>query len=913
MSKVTKAQLNCIDVCHKATVQGDRVSVHMLEYLTSVKELPQSSDDLAHGFLDTCLVLFAIEAGLKECTRLGQVFPNELLSELDKKFRVTQADFTMLDSLLLKSLEHERKGAMGRMRRGWGKMFGDDGIERMNQALARTRDSLKMSALLFQWSVGDEKIDSGKGIGFTGLAAALDRLDQKSGHVGSNKAPSVTVTPLTPPSTSPTAQTMSLASPNSSRTMEPAIPGFHHQPPLPPLPPSWAERTSSFQNPSLVDIRETHVHDHRGTMISSGSGERVHSATTAYTSDHHSLDDNLSHADTVESETFLEEIAGIDLSSGNKAIRVKADTFSQPRWVPRNNTGSDAGALRGSLAAAIRAKNHKMVEQLLDRGVSPRAGPEFHGLKEAILLHDSETLRLLLLFGADPNEVDRHGLSPLALCVEKNFIAGANLLLKYGGDPNQSGGVDVETPLGAAVIANKVNLTHLLLVYGGDANQLTSSGDTLCIAGTNKKTPKKLIDLLLEYGANPNDKSREGKTALFEAIQSSRVDIVTALLEAKANPNLPGPKHMLWPATYHSPCLKVLLAHGADFKKTPGIMELASSINNIESIRILLKAGVDPNARKDGVYTPLCTSIRDNRSDIFHLLLSNGADPNFPASEYPCFKCITHDRVHFLPHLLAAGGDLKSPKGIIETAVSCNNMEALIWLLDQGLDPNEKSPKGHSPLTTAIRENNTEMVELLLSRGADPNKRGQDWPVCMAVRNPALLERVLSVLAEPRAYKGVMEMAVSANQLDSVKLLLAAGVSVEDKNGGVFSPLTTAIREDRKEIVTYLLDEAGADINAPGEHLPIVKSVRRYNGDAEIMEILLDHGADPNKMYRGWNAMFQAVENGDLDVVKLLVEKGGVDINVKDELGRTVTEMAASRGWDDAVNVFLDAKVGRVK
>ena len=32
------------------------------------------------------------------------------------------------------------------------------------------------------------------------------------------------------------------------------------------------------------------------------------------------------------------------------------------------------------------------------------------------------------------------------------------------------------------------------------------------------------------------------------------------------------------------------------------------------------------NAKKDGVYTPLCTSIRDDRPDIFHLLLSNGAD-----------------------------------------------------------------------------------------------------------------------------------------------------------------------------------------------------------------------------------------------------------------------------------------------
>lgn len=54
-------------------------------------------------------------------------------------------------------------------------------------------------------------------------------------------------------------------------------------------------------------------------------------------------------------------------------------------------------------------------------------------------------------------------------------------------------------------------------------------------------------------------------------------------------------------------------------------MELATSINNIEAVRVLLKAGVDPNAKKDGIYTPLCSSIRDNRTDIFELLLANGA------------------------------------------------------------------------------------------------------------------------------------------------------------------------------------------------------------------------------------------------------------------------------------------------
>lgn len=182
----------------------------------------------------------------------------------------------------------------------------------------------------------------------------------------------------------------------------------------------------------------------------------------------------------------------------------------------------------------------------------------------------------------------------------------------------------------------------------------------------------------------------------------------------------------------------------------------------------------------------------------------------------------------------------------------------------------------------------------------------------MAVRNPPMLQKLLPVISEPQAFKGIVEMAVHANQLESIKLLLAAGVSVEDKNGGVFSPLTTAIREDRREMVTYLIDEAGADVNAPGEHLPIVKALRRYHGenDTEIMEVLLERGADPNKLYRGWNGIMQAVENGDADILKLLARKAGVDLEVRDELGRTVVEMAASRGWDEAVQILIEGDIG---
>ncbi|KAF5984640.1 ankyrin 3 [Fusarium coicis] len=903
MANSTKAQSACLELCHKTTGLGDRISVHMLEYLTMVTKQPHGLDTLAHDFLDTCEILFSIEAGLGECIRNQQTFPGDVISELSKKFRVTQADFQLLDQMLGKFLENERKGTMGRMRRGWGRIFGDNDIEKMISALGRTRESLRMSALMFQWSLGNEKIENELGIGYTGLAAALDRMYTRAGLAPRSKLSDHGGSQYTPSSAS---QHRGVEGHSAAMSMA-------SQPPLPPLP--WAERSSSMREDTLAaslhqaDARSFTGHHHT-TASSIASNERYHSGTTATFDRMSTFDEHhearSQHTAVSDSEVSLEELSGLDLNGGTKVVRLKADPFSMPRWNPRNTVGADAANLKSALLTAVRGKNHKLIEQLLDRGVSPNTGPEHLALKEAVLNSDAEAVRLLLLFGADPNGTDRDGVTPLFAAVEKSFLAGAVPLLKYGADPRFAKGEDNETPLAAACIANKVNFAHLLLIYGGDPNQLTATGETLLSSAINKKTPKKFIDLILDYGANPDLKSREGKTALFEAIQNSRVDIVNSLLDHGANPNLPGPKHMLWPATYQSACLQVLLAHGADPKKAPGIMELAVSVNNIESVKVLLNAKVDPNQKKDGVYTPLCTSIRDNRPDIFHLLLANKADPNVPASEYPAFKCITHNRLQFLPPLVDAGVNLSSPKGIVETAVSVNNMEALTWLLEKGMNPNDKNPKGHSPLTTAIRENRVEMVDFLLSHGADPNVRGQDWPVCMAVRNPPVLKRILSVLAEPRAFKGVMEMAVVANQLESVKLLIAAGVSVEDKNGGVFSPLTSAIREDRKDIVWFLINEGGADINAPGEHLPVVKALRRYRGDSEMLEFLLEHGADPNKVYRGWNGVMQAVENGDEQILRLLGEKAGFDLDVKDELDRDVTEIAASRGWEEAVQILKE-------
>jgi ankyrin repeat protein len=891
-----------LDICTKATLLGNKISVHMLEYLSTVKNHPHGFDTLAHDFLDICRILWSIEAGLNECSRTNQIFPPDMVQELERKFRTTYNDFQSLDQMLFKFLEYEKKGTVGKIQRGWRRMFADNDIEKMRDSLSKTREALRMSALVFQWSLGNAKIDDSIGIGYTGLAAALDRMARGRSVSGIAKVKSLEqgmhqsniteadelILPALPPL--PPVILLERDSVKGLHLGGDSVKGLHLGEEIKPLPELRRHTSISNRTVSSHDMRER-------VMSTAGSFDRLGGS--------HVLS-GVSSGATTEAETLVQEVDPLD-SGPMKVVRLKADPFTMPRWTPRNTAGANAASLKAALIAAVQAGNHKLIEQLLDRGVSPDTGLDSHALNDAVHHHDIESIRLLLLFGADPNTPSKDGTTPLVAALEESFLDGATMLLKYGADPNLASGSEPESPLAMAIFDNKTNFIHLLLTYGGDPNHLMTNGNTVLIGAINRKTSKKLIDLLLDYGSDPNGKNREGKTPLFEAIQLSRVDIVTTLLDHGANPNLPGPKHMLWPSTYQPACLEILLTRGADAKKTPGVMELAASINNIDSVRILLKAGVDPNAKKDGTYTPLCTAIRDNRADIFQLLLANGADPNVMASEYPAFKCVTHFRVHFLPALVQAGADLNNPRGILETAVHMNNTEALLWLLDQGVNPNDKTSKGYTPLTTAIRENRADLVDLLLSRGADPNIRGEDWPVCMAVRQPALLKKLLPAIDDPRAHKGVLEMAVVANQLESIKLLLAAGVSVEDKNGGVFSPLTTAIREDRKDLTKYLLDEGGADPNAPGEHLPIVKAVRRCRGDdLEMIEILLLKGADPNKTYRGWNAIMQAVENGDANVLRLLVEKGGgVDLDARDDAGRTVSEIASGRGWEEAGEILL--------
>lgn len=792
-------------------------------------------------------------------------------------------------------------------------MFADTDVDKMRHTLARSRDTLKVSSAMFRWTLGDARADASMGIGYAGLIAALERLNpsKASSLPPIHPAPTSNLPP--PPPSKISHQHSEHSLPPSHRLDRPVLHELRHED----LQSYHSELSHHRSDEGILSPGMSDMHKTWRTPPSAHSSESTRETMYQQNIRYHddpTYEDVRSHS--TRSPTMEDKMNNFTINDRYMdESSTKVDSaIASPHWGPRQSGGSKNVGGKAALLNAVEHRRHRVLEQLLDGGAKAEQHMEAAMLRIAAQNQDVESITLLLRYGADANGFDREGITPLYAVTRSQCFESAKILLKHGADPNLSAGPDSESPLALAAGMSSVEFVELFLANGGSADFIMENGSTALVSAMNKVATPKLVEVLLSSGGDPNAKNGEGTTALFQAIQANRVDLMAVLLDHGANPNLPGPKHPLWPSTYKPKALQLLLQRGADHKKTPGVMELASSLKKLDSIKILMEAGVSPNIRKDGVYTPLCSAIRDNSADIVTYLLEHGADPNFNASEYPAFKCITHKRTQFLPQLVAAGADLHKPKGIIETAVQFNDKDAMIYLLDQGVNPNDRTAEGYTALTTAIRENRAELVDVLLNRGADASIRGQDWPLCMAVRRPAILKRLLEATPNPRAFRGVVEMAVVANQLESIKLLLGAGVSVEDKNCGVFSPLTTAIREERKEIVRYLLDTANADVNAPGEHLPLVKALRRYHGDVEILQMLLSRGADINKMHRGWNPVLQAVENGDAEILKMLIEMGGpADLQVLDESGRPVIDIVTERGWEEGLALLFPNAEGKVR
>jgi ankyrin repeat protein len=214
-----------------------------------------------------------------------------------------------------------------------------------------------------------------------------------------------------------------------------------------------------------------------------------------------------------------------------------------------------------------------------------------------------------------------------------------------------------QTPLMHAAECGNARIVGFLLDQGASIDQqsthpCTDQSSALIIAA--KKGHINVLGLLLERGANPNLQCRYGRYALFYAIEMRNIEMITLLINHRANINIQPENYEAPPlvlaANNHSiDIVELLLDNGADVNQKGGARDMTALMvatyeNSVDMVDLVLGHGADVNLKDNYDNTALILAARKGYWDIARKLISTGA--TIPTSTnsffYPRYEHIVY-------------------------------------------------------------------------------------------------------------------------------------------------------------------------------------------------------------------------------------------------------------------------------
>jgi ankyrin repeat protein len=403
---------------------------------------------------------------------------------------------------------------------------------------------------------------------------------------------------------------------------------------------------------------------------------------------------------------------------------------------------------------------------------------------------------------------------------------------------------------------------------------------------------KELVGILVRAGANPKAANREGSTPLWLASINGDAAIIAGLLEAGADANEKLP-----------------------LGRTP--LMIAARTGNVDAIKTLLDNGADVNAKEtQRGTTALMWAADESHAAAVKLLVERGADVKAKSNPAPRGRGPALGKANDPRKAVAAQG----------AALAAGNPVSQI--LRDGDTGNNAGRGGRNG-----------------GRGANANGAGGGGGRGGGVATPtgaagddqqddaAAAFGFVRGRQAPNDGGGLTPLvyAARANDVESVKVLLAAGADINQTTAYGWSPLLVATQNRYYKLGAYLL-ERGADPNLAnkGGWVPLYLATDNRNiengdypvrkGDMdhlEFIKLLLDKGANVNARVKdstetrtvftnqwldenGATPFLRASQSGDVELMKLLLARGA-DPKINTVLGVSALHVAAGIGWVEGI------------
>ena len=178
--------------------------------------------------------------------------------------------------------------------------------------------------------------------------------------------------------------------------------------------------------------------------------------------------------------------------------------------------------------------------------------------------------------------------------------------------------------------------------------------------------------------------------------------------------------------------------------------------------------------------------------------------------------------------------------------------------------------------------------------------------------------RELSKIAAPVYYASLLGLdqalseLINSEQIESKTIPALSLAStfripkqINAQGGHYGNALQAASSEGHDQVVQMLLDK-GADVNAQGGHYGNALQAASSGGHDQVVQMLLDKGADVNAQGGHYGNALQAASSGGHDqVVQMLLDKGA-DVNAQGGYYGNALQAASWRGHDQVVQMLLD-------